>query len=106
MKRNHVITARPRARATDSTVGQPDPPVAAFSSDVQNGAIPLTVQFTDESTGAPTSWEWDFGDGATSALQNPSHVYDVDGTYTVTLTARMYGGYDAEVKTNYITATP
>lgn len=45
----------------------------------------LTVTFEDTSTGNPTSWDWDFDDGSTSRLQNPSHVYDAADTYTVTL---------------------
>ena len=47
---------------------------------------PLVAQFKDESTGGPTTWHWDFGDGGTSAEQNPSHTYSVAGNYTVTLT--------------------
>ena len=43
------------------------------------------VQFTDTSAGGPTSWAWDFGDGATSTLANPSHTYTAPGTYTVSL---------------------
>jgi PKD repeat protein len=43
------------------------------------------VQFTDTSTGSPASWQWSFGDGATSSLKNPSHTYAVAGTYGVTL---------------------
>ena len=43
------------------------------------------INFTDLSTGNPTSWTWDFGDGTTSALQNPSHTYTTNGTYNVTL---------------------
>jgi len=54
---------------------------AAFSYE-DNG---LEVSFTDESPEA-TSWEWDFGDGNTSNEQNPVHLYDEMGTYTVTLT--------------------
>lgn len=63
-------------------------PVAGFISNVTSGQSPLTVSFTDTST-APSSslvsWSWDFGDGATSALQNPSHTYAQPGIYTVTL---------------------
>lgn len=49
----------------------------------------LQVQFTDRSTdsdGSITDWSWNFGDGATSSTQNPSHTYAQPGTYTVTLT--------------------
>jgi len=50
-------------------------PVADFSADVTSGAVPLTVNFTDHSTNAPTGWEWNFGDGNTSTDQNPIHTY-------------------------------
>ena len=60
-------------------------PIAAFSS-VPTG---LSVAFTDASTdsdGTVASWSWAFGDGLTSTLQNPTHVYASAKTYTVTLT--------------------
>ena len=62
---------------------------ADFTQNVTSGAAPLTVQFTDKSSGRPNSWLWDFGDGSTSARQNPVHTYTSAGTYTVTLTAGM-----------------
>jgi hypothetical protein len=62
---------------------------AEFTQNVTSGAAPLTVQFTDKSSGRSNSWLWDFGDGATSALQNPVHTYTGAGTYTVTLTTGM-----------------
>jgi PKD repeat protein len=46
-----------------------------------------TVSFFDRSTGSPSAWSWSFGDGGSSAAQNPTHVYTIPGTYTVTLTA-------------------
>lgn len=61
------------------------------------------IQFTDQSTNAPTSWLWDFGDGNTSTSQNPVHSYTGSGTFTVTLTATNAFGNDSETKTNYIT---
>jgi len=82
-----------------------DPPVAAFSGTPTSGTIPLTVVFTDASTNSPTSWAWTFGDGGTSALQNPSHTYTTAGTYTVVLTATNAYGSDSETKTGYITAS-
>jgi len=53
------------------------------------GAPPLKVQFTasvEEESGGPFKFKWDFGDGATSTEQNPSHTYDKIGEYTATLT--------------------
>ncbi len=83
--------------------GGPVAPVAAFTGSPTSGTVPLTVNFTDQSSGAPTSWSWVFGDGGTSTAQNPSHAYTVTGTYTVTLTATNAAGSDGETKTNYIT---
>jgi PKD repeat protein len=85
---------------------QPPPPLADFSGSPTSGISPLTVDFTDSSTGYIDSWAWDFGDGVgTSNLQNPSYTYTSAGTYTVTLTATGPGGSDDEIKTNYITVT-
>jgi hypothetical protein len=58
---------------------------SAFTASPTTGHTPLTVQFTDTSTGGVTSWLWNFGDGQTSTLQNPSHTYTEPGTYTVSL---------------------
>ncbi len=77
-------------------------PVADFTGVPLTGAAPLAVTFTDLSANAPTSWLWDFGDGTTSTLQNPTHPYRGVGTYTVTLTAANAGGSNSMVKTNYI----
>ncbi|WP_197080364.1 PGF-pre-PGF domain-containing protein [Methanosarcina siciliae] len=66
---------------------EPVPPVADFSSSVDSGEAPLEVTFTDKSTGSPTAWSWDLGDGNTSTEQNPVHTYTSAGNYTVTLTA-------------------
>ena len=63
------------------------PPVAEFSASPTSGQAPLTVTFTDQSTGGPTSWSWTFGDGGTSGASNPVHVYTTPGLYTVTLVA-------------------
>jgi PKD repeat protein len=50
-----------------------------------SAAGPLTVQFEDRSTGFPTSWAWDFGDGNASILEKPVHTYGSPGDYNVTL---------------------
>jgi serine protease len=80
-------------------------PVAAFSGTPTSGTAPLTVAFTDASTYNPTSWAWTFGDGGTSTLQNPSHIYATAGTYSVTLTATNAYGSNSLTKTGYITVT-
>jgi PKD repeat protein len=79
------------------------PPTANFVGTPTAGTEPLTVNFTDLSSGGPTAWQWNFGDGKTSTLQNPSHIYTAAGTYTVSLTASNAGGSDAMTKTGYIT---
>ncbi len=83
--------------------GGPVVPVAAFTGTPTSGTVPLTVNFTDQSSGTPTSWSWTFGDGGTATTQNPSHVYNSTGTYTVALTATNSAGSDSETKTGYIT---
>jgi PKD repeat protein len=87
------------------TVTSPPPPTAEFSGTPTSGDFPLTVSFTDASTGAPTSWSWTFGDGGTSTAQNPSYEYTAEGTYAVSLTATNAYGSDVETKTDYITVT-
>jgi PKD repeat protein len=69
------------------------------------GAVPLTVNFTDLSIGA-TSWSWNFGDGGTSTLKNPTHTYNAVGVYTVSLTVSNASGSDIITKADYITVTP
>ncbi|WP_156161064.1 DUF3344 domain-containing protein, partial [Methanosarcina sp. 2.H.T.1A.6] len=82
----------------------PTLPDAAFTADVTNGTAPLIVNFTDQSTGSPTSWLWDFDNDGTadSTEQNPSHTYEKAGNYTVSLTVSNAGGSDSEVKKDYI----
>jgi len=84
------------------TVSPATAPTAAFSGDPLSGNYPLTVNFTDSTTGSVTAWSWAFGDTGTSTAQNPSHQYTAAGTYTVTLTATGPVGSDDEVKTGYI----
>jgi PKD repeat protein len=81
------------------------PPAADFTGSPTSGTPPLSVTFTDQSTNAPTSWAWDFGDGGTSTSQNPTHVYGAVGTYTVSLTASNSCGADTETKVGYVTVS-
>lgn len=74
----------------DVTVTVLNNPVAAFSNALPCNGSP--IQFTDNSTGNPTSWQWDFGDGSPpSNGQNPTHTYTQTGPFTVTLTATAGG---------------
>jgi PKD repeat protein len=87
------------------TVNRPPAPVPAFVASATTGTAPLAVQFTDRSTGSPTSWKWDFGDGTTSTEQNPSHTYTKAGQYTVKLTATNDGGSKTATYRKFITVT-
>ncbi len=80
-------------------------PVANFTSNVTSGKAPLTVAFTDKSTGVPTSWKWVFGDGTNSTEQNPTHQYSQEGNYTVNMTVTNVAGTGTATKTNYIKIT-
>ncbi|MDW5549944.1 PKD domain-containing protein [Methanosarcina sp.] len=80
-------------------------PVSNFTSNVTSGKAPLTVAFTDKSTGIPTKWKWIFGDGANSTKQNPIHKYSKAGNYTVSLTVSNSAGNNTTTKTNYIKVT-
>ena len=81
-------------------------PVAAFVADTTSGISPLTVQFTDQSTGSPASWYWSFGDKTTSTHQNPVHTYTSTKktrSYTVILTVTNAFGSSTEKENAYIT---
>ncbi|WP_231593418.1 PGF-pre-PGF domain-containing protein [Methanosarcina siciliae] len=87
-------------------VVEPATPVANFTSNCTTGNQPLSVAFTDTSTGVRTSWEWDFGDGNTSTGQNPVHEYSSVGNYSVRLTVTNDEGSNSTQKVNYITVLP
>jgi PKD repeat protein len=70
-------------------------PEAAFSSSPRYPLAPGTVRFRDESLNAPSSWAWTFGDGGSSSLQHPEHVYQNPGRYVVTLTVSNAAGSDS-----------
>jgi len=82
------------------------PPLDAdFDASPTSGPAPLTVHFSDRSTGSPDDWSWDFGDGGTSALQDPVHTYLTPGTYTVTLTVGRGAETASRTRADYITVT-
>jgi len=81
------------------------PPVASFTIQNANGILPHTVSFTSTSTNA-SSYFWDFGDGNSSTLENPSHTYMSAGTYTIRLRASNDVGFDDSIKVSSVTILP
>jgi len=81
------------------------PPVsAAFSISPSTAAVRANVAFTDQSTGSPTSWQWSFGDGATSNAQNPTHAYATQGSYGVSLT--VFNATSSSTASHVVTILP
>lgn len=74
------------AVATASTTGATSLLAADFSASRTVGSAPMAVAFTNASTGAISSYAWNFGDGASSNAKNPSHIYTKPGAYSVSLT--------------------
>lgn len=79
-------------------------PTVDFKANITN-ACDGEIYFIDQSTNGPTSWSWNFGDGSTSTQQNPTHFYQNDGTYNVTLTATNSFGNNSITKNGYITVS-
>ena len=83
------------------------PPISEFTSNITEGYPPLLVDFTDlsiQGTGIITNWEWSFGVSDSSFVQNPTHIYQIAGTYDVSLTVTDENdSTDTEIKTDYIT---
>jgi PGF-pre-PGF domain-containing protein len=81
------------------------PPTASFTGTPTSGAVPLSVLFTDTSSGSPATWNWSFGDGMFSTSQNPNHIYSVNGTYTVSLNATNSAGTNTAIRADYISVS-
>jgi PKD repeat protein len=100
-----------RAMESDYITVNPPAPPADFSATPTSGTTPLPVTFTYLAPATPTwaaatAWQWDFGDGGSSTQQNPSHVYALPGSYTVSLTATNAGGSTTKTESNYIAVNP
>ena len=76
---------------------------ANFKANPTSTLVGTDIQFTDQSVNSPKAWQWDFGDGSTSNVQNPSHTYNSSGTFTVALTVSYSYGDNTRTKNNYIT---
>lgn len=86
-------------------VGVSQAVAASFVYSPANPTAGQSVAFTDQSTGGPASWSWDFGDGASSTQQNPSHAYTFAGTYPVRLTVSA-GGSSSSTSRNVAVSAP
>ena len=84
----------------------PDPPTASFTLSSATVPANAVVNFTDTSTGDPTEWLWDFGDGSRSRAQSPPHAFATPGSYVVTLTASNPGGSDSSTQTILVSDPP
>ncbi len=86
------------------TVIEPESPVAAFSADSFGGILPVTIQFSNDSTpeGEVNNYIWYFGDGNTSTEINPIYTYQTAGSYDVSLVAANMVGSDSTLAEGYI----
>ncbi|WP_211530769.1 PKD domain-containing protein [Methanocalculus chunghsingensis] len=84
----------------------PSPPVADFAADLLVGPAPLTVTFTDRSTGYPDNWEWSFGDKTIVRDQHPITIFEIPGRYRVSLTVSNHAGNDTLTRNEYIIVNP
>jgi len=81
-------------------------PIANFTADITSGEAPLTVAFTDQSSGDISNWYWSFpgGNPDNASSEGPQTVvYQMPGRYSVTLTVVGSGGSDTEYRADYIT---
>jgi len=88
--------------AANVIVGSAPAPTPEFTW--QQEQDKLAVDFTDASTGEPTSWSWDFGDGTTSTAENPTHTFTSAGDHVVQLTVANSAG--SNTKSHTVTVQP
>jgi gliding motility-associated-like protein len=79
---------------------------AGFTSTPRSGCSPILVNFIDTSSGVPTTWRWDLGNGVISSLRSPSTTYITPGTYTIKLLVTNATGADSVAKVDFITVLP
>ncbi|MBC8147573.1 MAG: PKD domain-containing protein, partial [Bacteroidetes bacterium] len=84
------------------TVTNPGVLNADFSASPTSGTVPLQVQFSDQTSGNPDTWYWDFGDGNSSSQQNPQYIYQGIGVFDVKLIVSNSAYTDSIIKTSFI----
>ena len=101
---NVVLTTSSATCSDDTTIAVTisPAPVVNFSTSTTTGCSPMSVSFSNTTTGSPT-YSWNFGDGSLlSSTTSPTHIYSASGTYTVTLIASIGTCKDTLIRTNYI----
>ena len=99
----YTVTSTGACASSDQIIVTVEPiPTIDFSSDVTSGCSPLKVQFDNQTIGNIT-YQWNFGDGTTSNLENPDHTFTTSGCKNITLSATSAGGcVNTWIKDNYI----
>ena len=102
---NYSWSTRPAVALGQADLVAVAAPVASFTGTPLSGAHPLSVTFTNNSTGSITSYLWTFGDSNTSTAVAPVHSYASAGTYSVSLQVTGEGGTNTQTRTKYITVS-
>ena len=98
-----VVDEHQCADTTDFSIIANPSPQAAFAASDSFGCSPFLTIFRDLSDGSPTKWNWNFGDGGSSSIQQPMYTYLQDGLFNVSLKVEnIYGCADSTDKLNYI----
>jgi len=100
-----TLPGPPTYTETDAfeVTGGSGPPTASFTASPSSGIAPLSVSFTDTSTGTYSTHAWTFGEAGTSTASDPTHIYTTPGTYSVSLTVDGTEGTDSTTQTGLIT---
>ena len=101
-----TITGPGGTDTATATIQVYDTPVASFTANPTISGLPANIGFNNTSSGDITSYSWDFGDGNSSNLVNPTHTYSAIGSYTVTLTVTGPGGADIASTTIQVVGPP
>jgi PKD repeat protein/Zn-dependent protease len=100
-----MVNAAPANSTLAGYINVINPPVADFFTSSRYGPSPFTVSIVDTSQGSvPMTYHWEFGDGAISTMQNPTHTYLSNGEYTVSLTVTNQYGSDTKTVADFIRA--
>ncbi len=105
---NQYVSGGQRTRIASFSIG-PLGPTVAFSANNTLPCVSQTVNLLDNSTGAPTSWNWSitpntvtYVDGTSASSQHPKVQFNALGSYSVSLTATNSGGSNSLTKENFI----